>query len=116
MGDPTYVNAQITDAINQSQTATLVPSIITTSGAGKAYQSISQTAAIAVQDATDNLRNVSTISTTALAVAMSQLLATGDSHYVDAIGIAQKIVKSATEDFKTIGSAAAGILRDFPSR
>ena len=116
MADPTHVNAQIIDAINQSQTATLVPSVVTTSAAGKAYQSVSQTAAIAVQDATDNLRNVSTISTTALAVAMSQLLATGDTHYVDAISVAQKIVKSAAEDFKTIGSAAAEILRGFPSR
>lgn len=116
MADPTHIDAQVIDTINQAQTATLLPSVITASGAGKAYQSISQTAAIAVQDATDNLRNVSTISATALAVAMAQLLSTGDAHYVQAIDVAQKIVKSAAEDFKTIGSAAAEILRAFPSR
>lgn len=115
MADPTQVNAQIIETINQSQLATLSPSTVKTSGAGKAYQSVAQTTAIAVQDASDNLRNLSTMSTTALGVAMSQLLSTGETSSLVAITIAQGIVKSATEDFKKIGTAAGEILRSFPS-
>lgn len=115
MPDPTTVNAQIVNAINQTQLATLAPSTVRTSGAGKAYQSVAQTAAIAVQDATDNLRNLSTMSTTALGVAMSQLLSTGEPSSLVAISVAQGLVKSATEDFRKIGTAAGEILAAFPS-
>lgn len=74
--DPSNVNAQVIDVINQVQTATMATTVVKTSGAGKAYQSVAQSAAIAVQDAADALRNVSTIATTAAGVAMAQYLAT----------------------------------------
>ena len=63
--DPSNVNAQVIDVINQVQTATMSATVVKTSGAGKAYQSVAQSAAIAVQDAADALRNVSTNATTA---------------------------------------------------
>ncbi|MBC2806418.1 hypothetical protein C3Y94_025010, partial [Rhizobium ruizarguesonis] len=53
--DPSNVNAQVIDVINQVQTATMSASVVKTSGAGKAYQSVAQSAAIAVQDAADAL-------------------------------------------------------------
>lgn len=113
--DPTNVNPQIVDVINQVQLATMQPQVVLTSGAGKAYQSVAQSSAIAVQDAADALRNVSTIATTAAGVAMAQYLATGLPKYKDVIQEAQTMVTGATSDFKAIGEAAASVLKNFPS-
>lgn len=115
MSDLTKVNPQITDTINLTQQATMTPTVVKVSGAGKAYQSVAQSAAIAVQDATDNLRNVSTISTTALGVAMAQLLATGDPKLLDTIVAAQGMMKQATSDFSNISAAAANVANSFPT-
>ncbi|MDR3419514.1 MAG: hypothetical protein P4L83_25320 [Nevskia sp.] len=115
MADNTKVNAQIIDAINQVQLATMGPQVVITSGAGKAYQSVAQSAAIAVQDATDALRNISTIATTAVGVAMAQYLATGEQKYADVLDKAQTVMKGATEDYGKIGAAAATVLKNFPS-
>jgi hypothetical protein len=112
---PTTVDAQIIDVINQVQAATMAPQVVLTSGAGKAYQSVAQSAAIAVQDAADALRNVSTIATTAAGVAMAQLLATGDPKYMQALTEAQALMKSATQDFAQVGAAASTVLKNFPS-
>ena len=90
------------------------PNVVTTSGAGKAYQSVAASTAIAVQDATDYLRYVETVSATALGVAMAQLLATGDSKYATAIQIAQSMANEAAASFKTIGADAADVLKGFP--
>lgn len=115
MTEPTQVNAQVIDVINQAQAATMGAQVVLTSGAGKSYQSVAQSSAIAVQDATDALRNISTIATTAAGVAMAQLLATGEPRYAAALTYAQDLVKNATEDYARIGSSAALILREFPS-
>jgi hypothetical protein len=112
---PTTVDAQIIDLINQVQTATMSQAVVRTSGAGKAYQSVAQSAAIAVQDAADALRNVSTIATTAAGVAMAQLLATGDPKWELALNQAQAMMKSATDDFTQVGAAATTVLKNFPS-
>ena len=114
MIEPTKVNSQIIDVINQAQTATMSAQIVLTSGAGKAYQSVAQSTAIAVQDATDALRNISTIATTAAGVAMAQLLA-GNPNSENALQVAQKMMEDATNDFSRIGAAAAAVLREFPS-
>lgn len=111
---PPTVNAQVIDAINQMNMATMQPSIVMTSGAGKAYQSVAQSTAIAVQDATDALRNISTIATTAAGVAMAQLIATGEEKYVKALNEAQTMMTAATEDYAKIGVAAAKVLTGFP--
>jgi hypothetical protein len=113
--DPSAVNAQIIDVVNQTQWATMHPNVVITSGAGKAYQSVAQSTAIAVQDAADALRNVSTIATTAVGVAMAQLLATGEDKYAKAITTAQQLMVGATADFTNIGAAAAQVLKSFPS-
>lgn len=116
MADPTKVNPQILDAVQASQLATLSPAVIRSSGAGKAYQSVAQSTAIAVQDATDNLRNVGVISSTAFGVALSQILATGDtSPYTEVLAHAERLMKDAVTTFKKIGESAAEILREFPS-
>lgn len=117
MADNTQVNPQVTDTINALQTATMSPSVVTTSGAGKAYQSVAQSTAIAVQDATDMLRNLSTISSTAIGVAMSQMLADPSkaSDYMQVLTQANDMVAKAAANFKTIGENAAKVLENFPS-
>jgi hypothetical protein len=112
---PTTVDARILDAINQIQAAVLSPQVVRTSGAGKAYQSIAHSAAIAVQDAADALRGVSIIAATGSGVAMTRFLVTGDAKYLLGITAAQDMVKIATEDFARIGAAAAEALKNFPS-
>jgi hypothetical protein len=112
---PTHVDPQIIDLINQVQTATMSQQVVLTSGAGKAYQSVAQSAAIAIQDAADALRNVSTIATTAAGVAMAQLLATGEQKYVTALNEAQTMMEKATTDFGKVGDTATKILTNFPS-
>ncbi|ALO41662.1 hypothetical protein AAEU28_12825 [Pseudoalteromonas sp. SS15] len=79
----------------------------------KAEQAVAQSTAIAVQDATDNLRNLSTITTTAIGVALSQLLATGDPKYSKVIEEAQKVLEKGTEQFANIGKESAKILEQF---
>lgn len=113
--DPSKVNPQVIDVINQVQLATMSPQVVLTSGAGKAYQSVAQSTSIAVQDATDALRNISTIATTAVGVAMAQYLATGDQKYANAISKAQELMQGATDDYAKIGTAAASVLKGFPA-
>jgi len=115
MSGITNVNPQIVDVINQVQLATMSPQVVLTSGAGKAYQAVAQSSAIAIQDATDALRNVATIATTAAGVAMAQLLATGDPKYVTVLQQAQSMVSAASSDFGQISSTAAALLKEFPA-
>ncbi|WP_086933811.1 hypothetical protein [Agarilytica rhodophyticola] len=79
----------------------------------KAQQAVAQTTAIAVQDAADNLRNISTVTSTAIGVALAQLLATGDEKYIKVIDEAEKALASAVENFATVGEKAAKILEGF---
>lgn len=79
----------------------------------KAKQSVAQSTAIAIQDAVDNLRNLNTISTTAIGVALSELLATGDPKYIDVIVQAQKVMSKGTENFAELGGKAAEIAKLF---
>lgn len=112
----TQVNPLIIDVIQQAQTATLSQGVVLTSGAGKAYQSVAQSTALAVQDATDALRNVSTMATTAAGVALAQILATGDApRYQPTLDSAQALMTAAIADFSSIGTAAGTILKSFPS-
>ena len=116
MDNSNSVGTEAMKSITANQQATMAPQITKSSGAGKAYQSVAQSTAIAVQDATDYLRNLSTISTTVTGVAMTQLLATGDSKtYGEIITNAQGLVSKATQDFKNIGTYATEILNDFPN-
>ena len=79
----------------------------------KAQQAVAQSTSIAVQDATDNLRNVSTITTTTISVALAQLLATGDEKYIKVINTAQTAMENTIKNFATVGEKSAKILGDF---
>lgn len=97
--------------------AVLCPNVVKVQGAGKAYQMVAQSMAIAIQDATDHLRNISTISSTAVAVATEQMIANPDKfeQYSKILDKAQYSVTKATCSFKTIGEDAGHILKQFPS-
>lgn len=115
MSDPTTVDPQVIDAINQVQRATMDPQVVLTSGAGKAYQMVAQACAIAVQDAADALRNINTIAATAAGVAMAQYLETGNPQYVAVLTETQKLLTDANANFAATGEAAAAVLKSFPS-
>jgi len=87
--------------------------MVSDAATNKAKQSVAQSTAIAVQDAADNLRNLNTISTTAIGVALSQLLATGDPKYVEVIEQAQQIMAKGTDNFATLGEKAAMVAKQF---
>lgn len=108
------VNEQIINSIETGQQATLTGDIIRHSGAGKAYQSVSQTVAMTIQDSADQLRNMGTISTTATGVAMSQLLSTGKVTEYEAIfKQVQDTLTSSADNFKSVSQTASQILNNF---
>jgi hypothetical protein len=110
------VDPTITDAIVETQQATLSnPDIVTASASGKAYLAVAQSAALAIQDAVDALRHNGAIATSASGIALAQFLASGDSRYLDALSAAQAMMTKAIEDFAKVGEAAVATLNAFPS-
>jgi hypothetical protein len=86
-------------------------------GAMKAYQSVAQSTALAIQDAVDNLRNINTISATVMGVAMAQMLADPPtaSQYESIVTNAENMATAAAANFLTIGQNAATVLSGFPT-
>ena len=97
--------------------AVLAPEVVKVQGAGKAYQMVAQSMAIAIQDATDHLRNISTISSTAVAVTTELMIANPDKfdQYSKIMDKAQGSITRATLSFEKIGKDAGHILKHFPS-
>lgn len=108
------LNPKVVDMISQAQKATLLdPSVIAASGNGKAYQSVAQSAAIAIQDATDALRNLTTVATTAAGVATAQALAGSPNE--PAMTQIGGMMEKAIADYKSLGEAVIAVLKDFPT-
>jgi hypothetical protein len=105
----------ILDAINQIQLAVMSPQSVRASGAGKAYQLVAHSAALAVQDAANALGGMSTIAATASSVALTRFLTTGDPKYLAGVAAALDMVKSATDDFARVSAAASAAVTSFPS-
>jgi adenylosuccinate synthase len=91
-------------------------------GAGRAYQAVAQSMAIAVQDSTDYLRNMGAISMSAMAVLTEQMVEaaiTENDKKVKScetvIGHVQKNLTDTATFFKTVGTDAGTILKDFPN-
>ncbi|KZN51644.1 hypothetical protein [Pseudoalteromonas luteoviolacea] len=116
MNELTNVGPSTQTSLDIVNSASLTGELNKLSGAGKAYQSVSQSTAIAIQDATDNLRNINTMATTAMGVAISQMLATGKvDDYAGIIEAANKMVENGTKNFGEVGSSASNLLDKFPS-
>ena len=75
-----------------------------------AQQSIAQSTAIALADATDNLRNLNTLSTTAIGVALAQYIETGDAKFGGIIAEAQQVVSRGTDNFSSVGEKISDVL------
>ena len=108
------MDAVIVDAINQIQLAVMSPQSVRASGAGKAYQLVAHSAALAVQDAADALSGMSTIAATASGVALTRFLTTGDPKYLAGVAAALDMVKLATDDFARVSAAASAAVSGFP--
>lgn len=116
-GALTTVNPQILDAVKQ--TTTFVTSAAGNTGTGIAYQKVSQAAALAIQDATDFMRNLMTISATATGVAMTKMVedpAVNIPLFTPVIQTAQGIATFATTQFAAVGEAAAKVVTGFPDK
>ena len=103
-----------TAALAVLQKATLSPAVIKASGAGKSYQSVAQSTAIAVSDATTYMRNLETISATTIGAAIAKFFATGDAQVLAVIPVALALIPVASADFAMIGAAAQTILSTWP--
>lgn len=116
-----YVNPQIAEAVQITNSSVATESVVKLQGAGKAYQSVANSMAIATQDAADSLRNFNTVSGAALSYAMQQLViatakkdaeAMGD--WNTAIADIQNSMKTAADLFQKIGEDAGDVLKNFP--
>lgn len=84
-------------------------------GAGKAFQAVSQSAAISVQDAADYMRSNQVVSTAAVGAAFAQMLNQPDGpDYTQVIDSANQQVNHAAGNFKRVGQEAADLLNNFP--
>ncbi|NEO98213.1 MAG: hypothetical protein F6K58_05870 [Symploca sp. SIO2E9] len=107
----------INEAVKSAHDNNLTPSVVKTEGAGKAYQAVSQSMAIAVQDVTDYLRNISMLASTAVAVATEMMVANPEKvdQYSKVIEQAQSTINTAASSFEDVGLKAGNVLNKFPS-
>ncbi|HVI02621.1 MAG TPA: hypothetical protein VM869_28140 [Enhygromyxa sp.] len=79
-----------------------------------AIQSIAQSTALSISDAADMLRNIETIMTTAMGVAMAKWIETPENiFYQQIVEAAGKAIESAAGNYKTIGTDAQAVLELF---
>jgi hypothetical protein len=114
--DAVQVNSQILDAVRQTRSAVRIDSGDTSKvvDAGVGYQKASQAAALAVQDATDYLRNVMTIASTAEGMALKLMLETKDPFYSTVLTEAQSAVSAAAANLEVVGKSATAVATSFP--
>jgi len=112
---PGGVNAQIIDAVNQTNAA--VMGSAANQGAATAYQKVAQSAAFAVQDATDYSRNVENIAMTAQGVIVAKMLENEANIpiYTPVLAILQEMVVAASTNMATVGVTATAIATEFPA-
>lgn len=79
-------------------------------GAGIAVQSISQSVAIAVQDASDLMRDIATIESTAIGVATKKMIAEKNPLYIPIIESCQKVMTEASQYWLDVGENGAKVL------
>jgi len=81
---------------------------------GLSVQSVAQSAAIAVSDATDMLRNVETVMTTAMGVAMAKWIETPENvFYEQIVTAASTAISTSAKNFEKIGTDAQAVLAKF---
>ncbi|SHK25862.1 hypothetical protein SAMN02745216_03156 [Desulfatibacillum alkenivorans DSM 16219] len=115
MGNANQLNPQVNNALGVARDFTMCAKVVMVEGQGKAYQSAAQSVAIAVQDATDYLRNISTAAATAQGVAMAKILENvaeaGD--YEPVFDKAKSMVEAAATLLTTVGNNGKTALSGF---
>lgn len=103
--------------LSQINSQVLDPQVVKTEGAGKAYQSVANSMAITVQDATDYLRTNLMVSAAASAVCIEKMVENPANvvEYGPVLAAAQANIATAIENFTQVGMAAANVLKNFPS-
>jgi cytidylate kinase len=105
-------------SVSQINSQVIDPKVVRTEGAGKAFQSVANSMAITVQDATDYLRTNLMVSAAVSAVCLEKM---AENPYVNVaiyspvLAKAQQNVATATENFTKVGMAAGNVLKNFPS-
>ncbi len=112
-GGLTTVNPQVLNAVAITNSNVLGAAKET--GAGIAFQKVSQAAAFAVQDATDYMRNVMTVALTAQGIALKLMIEKKDPSYAPVLAAAQAAVTMAEGVFSAVGTAAGQVVSSFPS-
>ncbi len=85
-----------------------------TLGSGLAFESVSQSTSMAVQDAATFLRHMEAISAAAIAVLTEKYLATQNENYNAMIGKLTTNLESAAKTFEDISEKAMTVLGKFP--
>ncbi|WP_394239849.1 hypothetical protein [Vibrio astriarenae] len=75
--------------------------------------SVANSASIAVQDAADNLRNINSIATTSIGVAMAKYAETGDPKYLEVINQSKGLMEWGAKNFEDVGKKAANVSAKF---
>lgn len=79
---------------------------------GKAVQSVAQTTAVAIQDAANLMRNISTEETVAIGIAMAKWIAEPENiMYEKVINKSLDTIKETAKAFKEIGDSAVNVLK-----
>lgn len=126
--EPNEVNGQIVDAVETStgavmgsfktypdQTVSPAHGTSTVYANTIAYPKVSQAATFAVQDATDYLRNIMTMSTTAQGV-IFKLMVENEAKaplYIPILQQVQAAVTASQENLQAVGNSAAAVLSKF---
>jgi hypothetical protein len=126
--NPIEVNGQIVDAVKTStsavmgsfktypdQSVTPVHGTSTVYANTIAYPKISQAAAFSVQDATDYMRNIMTMSATAQGVIL-KLMVENEAKaplYIPILQQVQAAVTASQENLEAVGKSAAAVLSSF---
>ncbi len=115
MSKSEVITPTVLEAVKSTNKLVVDPETTRTHGSGSAYQAVSQAMALTVQDASSLLRNINTLSTTAMGVATAKLISDGDPKMAAVIQQAQQTIENAAETFKTIGTYSGDILKNFPT-
>jgi Killing trait len=105
----------LAEAIDIMQAATLSPQVVLTSGSGKAYQLVAQSAALAIVDAGDLMRAAGTLAVFVKAMALTKYAITGEEKYAQAAVAGTLMLTEAIADYAAMCTAAAAAVNEFPS-
>ncbi|MGD1844307.1 MAG: hypothetical protein ACFB10_02825, partial [Salibacteraceae bacterium] len=83
----------------------------------KSDQLVAQAGALAVQDATDNLRNTNTVGIAAIGMGLANYLTNGNEEALQSVaGQVKAINAEAVNNFNSIGTKASEMLQNYSTK